>query len=553
MYKAGMKRRIAIGTEDFECIRVNHWFYADKTSLIREWWQQGDRVTLITRPRRFGKTLNMSMLNCFFSLRYAGRKDLFEDLKVWGCEEMRKLQGTFPVVFLSFADVKPTSFPEAMEHVSMILEDLYLEYEWMLQDSMFSSRDRSCFYSVRGDMGPQTAAGAIERLCGWIERYYGKKVLLLLDEYDTPVQEAYARGFGDEMADFMRQLFWSTLEVNPSLERAVLTGIMVQEALVGSVNHVEAVTVTSSRYAASFGFTGAEVASALSEQGYPEEALQTVFAWYDGYTFGHMKHILNPWDVTMFLKQGKPETYWTDTGGSGLISGLLQRSSAGIKRQLGVLLGGGTIGVTIDALVTPGRISFDEQALWSLLLFTGYLKLAGKAPEKPGTYELALTSFEVSVAIRRMVKAWFDEDSSFEHMERAMLRGSELDMNRYLHRVLETAYSGFDAGMDGSETERFFLAAVLRLMVDLDGTYEVRIGPETGCGRCDVVMLPASSPDPAVILAFRTVAAGEEIMEDTAIKALRETRDLLKDGQTAGSAFRYGLVFRGKECLIRKG
>ena len=220
-----MARTVSIGVQDFEKIRQENYFYIDKTELIREWWESGDSVTLITRPRRFGKTLNMSMLEKFFSVRYAGRGDLFEGLSVWKEEKYRKIQGTYPVIFLSFANVKESDYTLTRQSINRILEDIYNKNVFLLEGELLTEKEKAYYRSVSYGMEEGTAAWALHRMTDFLSRYYGKKVIILLDEYDTPMQEAYVNGYWKELTAFIRILFNSTFKTNPFLERAIMTGI----------------------------------------------------------------------------------------------------------------------------------------------------------------------------------------------------------------------------------------------------------------------------------------------------------------------------------------
>lgn len=288
-----MARQISIGTQDFGQLRENHSFYVDKTAFIKEWWDGQDAVTLITRPRHFGKTLNMSTLDYFFSNKYAGRGDLFEGLEIWGEERFRKLQGTYPVVFLSFAGVKQTTYEKTIHAVNELIANLYNQYDWMLRDDRFTDADRDFFGKVNAGMDDPTAALSLNRLCEWLYKYYGKKCIVLLDEYDTPLQEAYIHGFWTGLVAYIRALFNNTFKTNPSMGRAVLTGItwVSRESIFSDLNNMNVVTTTSGEYADAFGFTEEEVFAAMDEQGLPKAEKENVKRWYDGFTFGKVMDI----------------------------------------------------------------------------------------------------------------------------------------------------------------------------------------------------------------------------------------------------------------------
>ena len=294
-----MNMNISIGNQDFESIRTQQCFYIDKTGFIKEWWENKDSVTLITRPRRFGKTLNMSMLNCFFSTTYQNRGDLFEGLSIWKEEKYRKLQGTYPVLSVTFANVKERNYKQTMEMICQILTNLYNKHIFLLEGDLLTEEEKRFFLNVNSTMNETTAAMAIYNLSDYLSRYYNKKVILLLDEYDTPMQEAYINGFWDEMAGFMRSMFNASFKTNPYVERSIMTGItrVSKESIFSDLNNLTIVTTTSEKYGDCFGFTEEEVFMALENAGLGDQK-QKVKEWYDGFTFGKHKDIYNPWSIT---------------------------------------------------------------------------------------------------------------------------------------------------------------------------------------------------------------------------------------------------------------
>ena len=260
-------RTVNIGAQGFAKLRESGCFYVDKTNFIKEWWEAADDVTLITRPRRFGKTLNMSMLECFFSLGYAGRTDLFEGLSVWNYEKYRKLQGTWPVIFITFAHAKADNFKDVRKQICSEIFRQYQMRTFLLEGDTLSDAEKEIFNAVRQDMDNVDASESIGNLCMWLSRYYGKNVIVLLDEYDTPMQEAYVSGYWNELTSFFRSLFNSTFKTNPYLERGIMTGItrVSRESVFSDLNNLKVITTTSTRYAESFGFTEQEVFDALDE------------------------------------------------------------------------------------------------------------------------------------------------------------------------------------------------------------------------------------------------------------------------------------------------
>ena len=562
-----MSKIVATGVQDFEKLRVNDNFYVDKTDLIREWWNRQDEVTLITRPRRFGKTLNMSMLNCFFSNKYANRGELFAGLRVWEDEKLRKLQGSWPVIFLTFAGIKYTNMDLTRKGLNLLLWNLYNQYEWMIKDSHFSEADRSFFRYVQMDMTDDIAAMSINRLCEWLYRYYGKKVLVFLDEYDTPLQEAYIGGFWEEMAAYIRALYNNTFKTNPSLERGIMTGItrVSKESIFSDLNNLVVVTTTSDQYADCFGFTEEEVFRALKEQGFNDQSKQEVKNWYDGFMFGKIGDMYNPWSITNYLKIGKPDVYWANTSSNGLVGKLIREGDPGLKMEFEKLLLGESLEVPIDEEIVFNQLDQEQDAIWSLLLASGYLKAEKLWEEQKGDviYQLKLTNYETEKMFRRMVMGWFSRKKVLPAFTASMLSGNVKDMNRYLNRILLETISYFDGGKKPGteEPEKFYHGLVLGLLVECTETHLVKSNRESGYGRYDVVMEPKELDGTAVIMEFKVFDRldEEKTLEDTCRNALLQIEEkqydteLLTRGIPPEHILRYGLAFSGKECLINKG
>ena len=563
-----MPKVVAIGIQDFEKLRTNGSFYVDKTDFIREWWNNQDEVTLITRPRRFGKTLNMSMMNCFFSSKYAGRGDLFEGLNIWRDESFRALQGTYPVIYLSFADIKQTQFQKAEQCVNQIIEDLYYDFEWMIQDEMFTEGDRRFFSNVKIDMDSGIAAVSIRRLCRWMEKYYGKKVLIFLDEYDTPMQEAYSYGYLDDMSAYFSAFMNSTFKTNPSLERAILTGItrIGNEPVSSNLNNLEVVTTTSEKYATSFGFTEKEVFEALDHQGLGDKK-NIVKDWYDGFTFGGVMDIYNPWSITNLLDKGKIGLYWVNSSENSLVGKLIQQGDKGIKTQFETLLAGGTLEVALNEEIVFSQLNKNRNAIWSLLLATGYLKVIHNSLAEESVtdgnpvYTLALTNREVQIMFSNMVRNWFPTDGGLTEFIQAMFAGNSEEMQAYLNNTMKETMSFFDTSRGGKNApEKFYHGFVLGLLVGKPPEYRLKSNRESGFGRYDVILEPQEIGRPAVILEFKVFNAdrGEKTLSDTATNALKQIEEkeydteLLALGIQADHILKYGLGFRGKKCRIMK-
>ena len=553
-----MGRTVAIGIQSFEQIIENDVFYVDKTNFIREWWESKDSVTLIARPRRFGKTLNMSMLEQFFSLEYADRGDLFEGLSIWEDAKYRKLQGTYPVISLSFARVKETNYASAKEKICEILTNLYSHYSFLRDSEALTDKDREYFDRVSSKMEDSDATSALYQLSGFLYRYYGKKVIILLDEYDTPIQEAYVNGFWDELTSFIRSLFNSTFKTNPYVERAMMTGItrVSKESIFSDLNNLKVVTTTSDEYATSFGFTEEEVFAAMDEMGMTEK--EKVKKWYDGFVFGKVSDIYNPWSIINLLDTGKFSTYWANTSSNSLVSRLIRQGSRRIKEQFETLMQGGCINTEIDEQIVYNLLDDNEEAIWSLLLASGYLKVLQVNVEEE-CYQLTLTNYEVKRMFRNMIRGWFKKDSSnYNDFIQALLLDDVDAMNEYMNRVTRSVFSSFDTGKrpSSAEPERFYHGFVLGLMMELQDRYIITSNRESGFGRYDVILYPRKDDD-AIIMEFKVFnKRREKNLEDTLASALRQIEEkqyaqtLIDRGIASERIRKYGFAFAGKEVLI---
>ena len=562
-----MARTVGIGHQDFERLIKEDNFYIDKTMFIKEWWESQDVVTLITRPRRFGKTLNMSMLEKFFSCNYAGRDDLFEGLSVWKDEKYRKLQGTYPVINLSFANVKESDYRGTRRSINRIIEDLYNKNIFLLDGDLLTENEKVYFQSITSDMEETTAAWAVHKMSDFLSRYYGKNVIILLDEYDTPMQEAYVNGYWDELTVFIRSLFNSTFKTNPYLERAVMSGItrVSKESIFSDLNNLEVVTTTSNKYEDAFGFTEQEVFGALDEFGL-SDSRQEVKQWYDGFTFGKKTDIYNPWSVINYLDKKEEGLYWANTSSNSLIGKLLRESNSDIKQTFERLLDGESLVVEIDEQIVYEQLGQDEQAIWSLLLASGYLKADRYEIIKniyggwKKEYTLELTNFEVKIMFRNMIHRWFGRvNSDYNDFIKALLLDDLKAMNIYMNRVSSEMFSYFDTGRRPSkaEPERFYHGFVLGLMVELADRYVITSNRESGFGRYDVMLEPRDKTDDAMILEFKVQDKDDEKELSDTVKAALEQIDrkeyaasLIAKGTPQDKVRKYGFAFCGNEVLI---
>lgn len=506
-----MQKVISIGKQNFVSLRENDCFYIDKTDLICKWWESKDEITLITRPRRFGKTLNMSMLNCFFSNQFTGREDLFKGLAVWKKEKYRKMQGTYPVIFLSFAAIKGSNYEDARDGIIMAINEAYSEHRYLLESNELTDGERKCFEEldyyaknpgIKKQVANDTICNAVKNLANCLSRYYKKKVIILLDEYDTPMQEAYLYGYWKEFTAFIRSLFNATFKTNPYLERAMMTGItrVSKESVFSDLNNLNVVTTTSTEYETCFGFSEEEVFQALEERGMNNQK-KLVKSWYDGFVFGNTHDIYNPWSITNFLDKKQVRPYWADTSSNSMIDELIRKASTDIKEKMEELLQGKEI-----------VVNFDEQIV-------------------------------------------FEQLDNYNQFMKALLSDDIDAMNYYMNQIIMTTFSYFDVGQN--EPERFYHGFVLGLIADQTDIYEIQSNRESGFGRYDVMMIPKikeTKKYPAIIMEFKVRnIKREESLEDTVQTAMTQIKEKCYDAELYDRGLKkeeihhYGFAFEGKK------
>lgn len=591
-----MAKVISIGRQDFASLIEKNCFFVDKSYLISQWWESEDDITLIARPRRFGKTLNMSMLNCFFSNQYKNRSDLFQNLQIWRNEKYRILQGTYPVIFLTFADVKGMNYEDARNGIIAAISDAFSGYRALLKDERISESEKGLLnelenYANNTDkdkkISNDTVCRSVKVLSAMLHRYYGKKVILLLDEYDTPMQEAYLQGYWDELAGFIRNLFNSSFKTNPYLERAIMTGITIASYSVGGkfakqtsngstyvepifsdLNNLRVVTTTTNLYEDCFGFTEEEVFSALEEYGLGDQKAE-VKRWYDGFVFGKTRDIYNPWSITNYLKEGELNPYWTSTSSNGLVNSLLQKSTTEMKEKMEKLLNDEEVVEHFDEQIVFQQLKREENAVWSLLVASGYLRVTKVdyvGEDRIAMYHLNITNMETKGMFRKMFRSWFDVSEANYNEFMKYLLADDLDgMNHYMNQITMATFSYFDVGNGSSGTddpERFYHGFVLGIMADQSNRYEIRSNRESGFGRYDVMMIPKDKNNvqtPAMILEFKVRnMAKEKSLEETAQKALEQICQKNYDAELDSSGIprenirHYGFAFEGKKVLIQK-
>lgn len=554
-----MSRKIAIGIQNFERLISHRLFYIDKTDFIRKWWDNEDIVTMITRPRRFGKTLTLSMVECFFSTHYADRADLFQGLSVWKSEIFREMQGKWPVINLSFSSIKGKE--HLMDGFAQIIREAYHQHPELLSSDKLMPEDKEIYMKSYAFTGESYLAPALYNLCRLLNLHYGKKVIILLDEYDTPLQEAWLYGCWDETVTFIRELFNYTFKTNPYLERGLITGItkVSKNSVFSDMNNIRTITTSSQAYETDFGFTEQEVYEALEEQGLgSNEWKQKVKAWYDGFTFGKQADIYNPWSITCFLKERQLRSWWVNSSDNAMVSELLRNGDIHLKQNLQALVLGESIIVPLQEEIVFEQLQDNEDSVWNFLISCGYLRIVNEDSDSNGSYKVTVTNHEVELMLADQIKGWFQKSGrSYENFIAYLMKHDLEGMNYYMNKIAFSTFSYFDTS--GSEPERFYHGFVLGMIIELRDRYEIRSNRESGLGRYDIMLIPRNPEkhDPAYILEFKVMnPAKETSLAQTASNALNQIlernymAELLDRGYSPQQIYSYGIAFSGKQVLI---
>ena len=552
-----MRYRLPIGEDDFAQVRLEYYF-VDKSPFIREFMDRHGAVTLFTRPRRFGKTLMLSMLRYFFDIEHAEEnRQLFNGLAIAEDAEAMREQGTRPVVFLTLRELKLTSW-DKMEHgLRNVLSELFRKYCFLLNDAGLDSADRENFEQIHAGKATLVAEmNALELLLRLLAKHYGRKAILLLDEYDTPIQQGWQYGFYDHVIEFMRILLTKALKTNPALDFAVLTGVLriSKESIFSDLNNLQVDSILSPRYPEAFGFTPAEVAGLAHDFG-QQDKLPELKDWYDGYRFGG-KEIYNPWSVlNYFANDCEPDTYWVNTSGNAILQGMLQRATADAWETLQKILQGKPIRVTVREGFIYSEIYQNKNALYTMLLTTGYLTCQSVRRTDLGQrVELVLPNRELLALFRIEVleRCHVSHMSTdLEDLMQALLAGEVEAAQKGLAEYIEVLVSAFDTGAK----ESFYHGFVLGMTAVLVPDYEVLSNREAGRGRFDVAVFPKDTTKPGLLFEFKTAASESELADkaDEALQQMTE-RDYLAPfrARGVGQVHQYGVAFCGKQVLLKK-
>ncbi len=553
-----MRTRLPVGYSDFKEIIDEGFDFVDKSLLIKTILED-DKVVLITRPRRFGKTLNMSMLRYFFDINEHAA-DLFKNLKIAEEKELvEKHQGQYPVIFLTFKDIKENTYEEAYQKITYIIEMVYVQFSNILLSS-----DRLTAYHkerindiLARKANQQDVEQSILFLSNCLHEHYGKKVCILIDEYDTPVQIGYLKKYYDEIAGLFRNLLGAALKDNPYLYKAVLTGILrvSKESFFSGLNNLSVYSILSSEYGDYFGFTEDEVSALLAKSNL-QTKLEEIRSWYNGYQIGNHR-IYNPWSIASCIKkQGEMDIYWVNTSDNALLKDLLANTSEDFKTQLEGLFAGQTFSQVINEHVVFSGLNMDESAIWSLFFMAGYLTADSFERTEQGLLcQLRIPNREIRALYRQIIEDWLASGFSivwYNTFIQSLLDGNIPEFESRLKQILEQTVSVHD--LDHAP-EAFYHGLIVGMTASLGNRkdYSIRSNRESGYGRYDYMILSHHKDKPTIIFEFKKVSADSHL-EQSAQEALSQidSRSYLAEAKQMGASniLKIGLAFSGKRFAL---
>jgi len=559
MTETAKAKLLPIGISDFKMLREQDRYYVDKTSFIQDIIEASAQVILLPRPRRFGKTLNLSMLRYFFEQDKESQAHLFKGLAISDHDVFPKHSGKYPVIYLTFKDLKALRWEDCLEGIHRVIAwEVMRHMENMKNPKMSSTVKEQLEAIINLKARPAAYEMSLRILSEALCRHYNQKIVILIDEYDTPLHAGYSKGYYEEIISFMRNFLSGGLKDNTHLFKGVLTGILriAKESVFSGLNNLGVYTILSPRFSNAFGFTESEIQQMLKDYK-SENLLETLSEWYNGYCFGNTV-IYNPWSVLNFLdNMGECLPYWINTEDTGLIDKLATREGKEIREEIGMLLEGGSINKPIYDAIVMRDIDREDDLLWSFLLFSGYLKQT----EKTGTdiWNLKIPNQEVKMIYRQMIRSWFagkTESSGIERLLKALVSGNIEDFEHLLSGIVEKVLSWHDTS--GPEPEKFYHAFVLGLLVWLEGEYLVKSNRESGLGRYDAVLIPEDRIKKGIILEFKKINARKKETREKAMEAALkqiEDKNYASELQAAGikDILKLAIVFQGKELWVKEG
>ena len=552
-------KKLPIGISDYKKVITQGYYFVDKTLLIEELLSIGYGVTLLCRPRRFGKTLNLSMLKYFFEKTDESNAYLFDDKKVWQNKSMRSEQGKYPVIFISFKDVKGDNWENAYKNIATLVANEFERHAPILLPNLDDYQVERYNIIKTGKADDVLLGESLLFLSKLLFAHYGQQVVVLLDEYDTPIHAGYKYNYYDKMVNFIKTVFSKVLKDNVVLKSGVLTGILrtAKEGIFSDLNNLYVCTMLSDKFSDKFGFTSNEVDLLLEDQDLVDKK-PAIKGWYNGYRAGEATFLYNPWSILNCASEhGKLITYWANTSSNDLIKDLIARADGSTKTELELLLTGIAITKTIDEAFTFAGINQMGSSLWSLLLFSGYLTFNKRTVTDDGEYScfLILPNHEIKALYKKLINQIFTQTiGNFENITElfnALITRNVYRIQQLLQQFIINHVSAFDLAY--SQPEISYHMFVLGLLVTLEGEYAVRSNRESGYGRYDIMLIPHDKSKTGVVIEFKKT--DNETLEQAVDAGLLQIQDKQYAQELRAQGVKnimgYGIAFAGKELLVK--
>ena len=520
---------IGIGTSDFKKLRIKDYYYIDKTMYIKDILDNKSEIVLVTRPRRFGKTLNMSMLKYYFDCTKKDSKELFQGLKILEQEEKYTSKlGYYPVIYVTLKDAGLMNYNLMMMQLKTIMMEVYYEHRYVLEKEEMSEGERKIFNRMlSAEANDIDIMNSLKILSKILYQYYNKPVILLIDEYDVPLQNAYIQGYYEEAVSFYRTFYGVTFKDNPYLEKAILTGVsrIAKESLFSGMNNFKVYTIMDNEFADDFGITEDEMKKIIKDFNIQDEEKE-IKKWYDGYKIGNVEGIYNPWSILNYLTDKELKPYWVNTSSNDLIKRILEKSAT-LKEQMERLLKDEAIEATIDLETIIVGIENKEENIWGLMLQTGYLKVEETVSLEERRYKVKLPNNEIKDLIRGIIREWFSNKVLGNDLRSILQDLVSLNLKEFEKKfrvLVEEMFSYMDVGKNTAEN--FYHAFVLGILVGLKDTYYVNSNRESGFGRYDIMLEPKDKNGNSFIMEFKVMENMEEkTIEDTVENAKKQIEE----------------------------
>jgi len=553
------KKKLPIGISDFKKLIEGDYYYIDKSLLIKELLDSGTAATLIPRPRRFGKTLNLSMIRYFFEKTEESNVHLFKDLAIAKYSQCMEHQGRYPVIFLTFKDVKVDTWEKCWNAIKKNISAEFKRHDYLLLGNIFKSNEKHLFQKIcDGSAQLIDYSFALLNLSEYLARFYKQSPIILIDEYDAPIHAGYLNNYYKDVIEFLRNFLSGGLKDNSNLAFGMLTGILrvSKENIFSGLNNLEICSLIHDSYADKFGLIEAEVKTIVSMY-QPNTNIDDVRAWYDGYNIGKVK-IYNPWSIINFAKMGRTIPYWINTSDNAIVKSIISGSSARDKERIESLMNGIKITININENIVFQELSNRPETLWNFLLFTGYLTFENLRQEDLFEYaDLCIPNNEVKSLYKSIILDWFSTTIGMDLYQLMLMQltsGNTDDFKENFYNIVEQSLSTFDVG--GKEPEKFYHALVLGMLASLNVTHAIKSNRESGFGRYDVMLIPHDKNKLGIIIEFKKVKKGETL-KSSAQNALKQIED--KKYATELEAFgikqivKLAIVFKGKAVLVLEG